>query len=703
LEWKIDADPRGLSMTHSLLALPLVFTAPLPPAVVAVGQEEALELLEPIDVFQLEYASQPRFSPDGEELVYVRHSMDVLKDEERSHLWLAPTGGRDHRPLFTEDAQAASPRWSPTGDRLAFTARADGSTQLFLRWMDTGQLARLTQLERPPAGLSWSPDGRRLAFTMHVEETPEPFAEMPPQPPGATWAPAARVITRLKYRSDGAGYTDPGHVQLFVLPAEGGTPRALTDGPFDVRGTPQWSRDGRTIYFSSNRREEAEYEPLDTDVYAVDVESRELTRLTTRKGPDDDPHLSPDGNWIAYTGFDDRRQGYQVTKLHVMDVAGKRSRVLTAGLDRSVEHVEWAPDGKALYFLFDDRGDTKLARCTTDGLMREIVAGVGGLSLGRPYSGGAYDVSPAGRVAYTHSSPYRPADLALFDPERNESSPLTSLNEDLLGHRTLGELEELVFPSTHDGRALQGWLVRPPGFDPESSYPLVLEIHGGPFANYGPRFAAEIQLYAAAGHCVFYMNPRGSTSYGEEFGNLIHHAYPGDDYQDLMDGVDACIARGFVDPEQLYVTGGSGGGVLAAWIVGKTRRFRAAVVAKPVINWTSFVLTADAYNFFHRYWFPGFPWDHPDHYFQRSPLSLVGNVETPTMVLTGEEDYRTPMSESEQYYQALKLRKIDAALVRIPGASHGIAARPSHLIAKVLHVLEWFERHSGDGEGQGEG
>lgn len=222
---------------------------------------------------------------------------------------------------------------------------------------------------------------------------------------------------------------------------------------------------------------------------------------------------------------------------------------------------------------------------------------------------------------------------------------------------------------------------------------MILEIHGGPFANYGPRFAAQMQLYAAAGYVVFYANPRGSTSYGPEFGNLIHHAYPGHDYDDLMSGVDAVIAKGYIDADSLFVTGGSGGGVLTSWIIGKTGRFRAAVVSKPVINWFSFVLTADIYAFFNRYWFPGPPWEHAEHHLKRSPISLAGKITTPTMIITGEVDHRTPISESEQLYQALKLRKIDTALVRIPGASHDIAARPSHLIAHTAYVLAWFEAY----------
>jgi len=302
-------------------------------------------------------------------------------------------------------------------------------------------------------------------------------------------------------------------------------------------------------------------------------------------------------------------------------------------------------------------------------------------------------------VAYTAAGPDRLADVAVVPLRGGTPKRLTDLSGDLLAQRELGKLEEFWVPSSHDGLRVQAWTITPPGFDPAKKYPLLLEIHGGPFAAYGPTFAAELQLYAAAGYVVVYVNPRGSTGYGKAFGNAIHHAYPGHDYDDLMSAVDAVIARGFVDPSRLFVTGGSGGGVLTAWIVGKTDRFRAAVVQKPVINWTSFVLTADRYNFFWKYWFPGMPWEQQAQYWARSPLSLVGNVKTPTMLLTGEEDYRTPMSESEQYYQALQLQRVPTALVRVPGAAHGLDRRPSQLANKVALVLAWFERHAAPDEG----
>jgi acylaminoacyl-peptidase len=284
--------------------------------------------------------------------------------------------------------------------------------------------------------------------------------------------------------------------------------------------------------------------------------------------------------------------------------------------------------------------------------------------------------------------------VAVLD-QNGKQRILTTLNDDLTAQRKLGAVQELRTKSSHDGREIQAWFVTPPDFDATKRYPLILEIHGGPFADYGTRFSYEFQAFAARGYVVLYVNPRGSTGYGEEFGNLIHHAYPGHDYDDLMSSVDALLARGFVDPERLYVTGGSGGGVLTAWIVGKNERFRAAVSAKPVIDWMSFVLTADAYPFFTGYWFAAMPWEKPDDYFRRSPLSLVGHVKTPTMLLTGDQDWRTPISQSEEYYQALKLRGIDTALVRIPDSSHALADRPSQLIAKVLHILAWFEKYGG--------
>lgn len=646
-------------------------------------------------VFDLEYAADPQIHPSGESVVYVRRSMDKMKDRVVSRLWMIQANGRDHRPITDPDVNASSPRWSPSGNRVAYVASAgDDGAEVFVRWMDTGQTARLTQLDAAPSGLAWSPDGSRLAFSMKVEQPGRPFAKMPSPPEGADWAPRANVIDQLEYRSDGAGYIAEGYTHLFVLPADGGTPRQVTSGPYDHDGAPEWTVDGSALIFSANRQKNPAFDPINSDLHQVDLDTGTITQLTSRQGPDNSPVLSPDGDQIAYLGFDDQKKGYQITRLHVMSTSGGDKRVLTSNLERDIQNPTWSADGQFIYVQYDDEGTTRIARVSLDGDVQVLASDAGGTSIGRPYPGGSFSVAANGRVAFTQTGPHHPADVAVT--RGRGVRRLTNLTGDLAAQVEWGRIEEITY-TADDGTQLEGWIVMPPDFDATKEYPLLLEIHGGPYANYGPRFSAEVQLYAAAGYVVLYTNPRGSTSYGEAFGNAIHKNYPGPDYGDLMAGVDAVIQRGSIDTDRLYVTGGSGGGVLTAWIVGKTDRFRAAVVAKPVINWYSFVLTSDGYPYYFQYWFSGPPWENRDEYMDRSPISLVGNVTTPTMLLTGEEDYRTPMSETEQYYQALKMERVETMMVRIPGASHGIAARPSHLMSKVAHILEWFDRHGARG------
>ena len=678
----------------SLLELLLVAAGSFSPAGSAAEVSEKYFRL--IDLFNLEFASDPQISPKGEKVVFVRNFSDIMKDRKRSNLWIVDAESAEARPLTTGNENDFSPRWSPDGTRLLYASSAEGSVQLYARWMDSGQVAKVTSVQKTPRDMTWSQDGKWVAFWMLVPEETKPFAEMPSKPAGAEWGRPAIVIQKLRYREDGEGYLEDGYSQLFVVPAEGGTPRQLTRGSFNQGGPLAWAPDGKAIIFSANRHDDWEYDPLNSEIYEVSVTDGAIQALTDRKGPDQNPALSPDGRQIAYTGFDDREQGYQVTRLYVMNRDGSGSRPLTGDFDRDTEQPRWSSDGRGLYFQYDDRGNTKIGFITIAGKMQTLAKDLGGVSPARPYSSGSFSVSENDRFAYTQSRPEYPADVAVGRKDSSEARRLTHLNDDLFGYKELGTVEEIGFDSSFDKRKIQGWLVSPPGFDAQKKYPLILEIHGGPFANYGDRFTAEIQLFAAAGYLVLYVNPRGSTSYGEEFGNLIDRNYPGQDYDDLMSGVDAVIQRGRVDTENLFVTGGSGGGVLTSWIVGKTNRFRAAVVSKPVINWYSFVLTSDDYSFFYRYWFPGYPWDHAEHYLKRSPVSLVGNVRTPTMLLTGEADYRTPISESEQFYQALKLRKVDTALVRLPETSHGMDSRPTQIITKVAHILKWFEKYRSD-------
>lgn len=674
----------------------LLFVSALCPgwSIDAVAQQGP-RTLGPLDVFEFEYAQDPQVSPDGSEVLYVRQFSDIMSDRNYTNLWLVGVDGSDHRPLTTGDFGDGSPRWSPDGSRVAFLSDRDGTPQIWVRFMDSGQMSRVTNLQHAPAGISWSPDGAELAFTSLVPRPATQVADLPSAPEGATWAAPATTIDELVYRFNGPGYLTPGYVHLMVVPAEGGTPRQISSGDYQhggvFRSSPAvWTPEGSHLVMSANRRPDWESEPLDTEVWEFAVADGAVRALTDRRGPDMSPAISPDGSRIAYLGFDDRYQGYQVTRLYVMNRDGSGSRLISGDFDRSVSNPRWASDGRGVYVQYDDQGNTKIGLYSLDGDMQVVASNVGG--TGSAYSGGSYSLGPGGVFAYTYSRPDLPVDIAVGSRRDAEPRLVTSVNADVLAARDLGTVEEIWYASSHDGRQIQGWIVKPPGFDASRTYPLILEIHGGPFANYGDRFDFEKQMMAARGYVVLYTNPRGSTSYGGEFGNLIHHAYPGDDFYDLDSGVDAVVALGYVDPSQVYVTGGSGGGVLTSWMVGKTDRFRAAVTIYPVINWTSFVLTADIGNWTAKYWFPGLPWDHAEHYESRSLLSVVKNVKTPTMVLTGEEDYRTPMSESEQYYQALKLLGVESTLVRVPGEPHGIRRRPSHWMTKIENVLGWFAK-----------
>ncbi len=665
-------------ITNALcLTAALLFSSPL----------LAAKPLQYDDVFELEFVSDPQPDSSGKNIVFVRNWMDRNTDRRRSTLWLSTADGKSLQALTDKNTDASSPRWAPDNNRIAFIA--DG--QIHVKWLDSGRTSQLGQLQQRPANLSWSPDGNWLAFTMFTPKSVKPPVALPGKPEKADWAKAPVYIDNKQYRVDGAGYLKAGYQHIYLMPANGGSAIQLTDGDFNHGGAISWARDSKAIYFSANRHADWQAKPLNSEIFQLTLADRTLTQLTDRNGPDAQPQLSPDGKLIAYVGFDDRKLAHQANRLYVMNTDGSNIRNLTEDLDRAIDDFQWQANSKALYIAYDNQGKGVLAELAISGKRTVLTEDLGGGSYSRPYSGGQFAAAENGLIAYTQMNTQRPAELAVINKRKKQT--LTSLNDDLLFARDIGKVEEFWYGSSVDQRKLQGWVIYPPEFDASKKYPLILEIHGGPHTAYGPHFAMELQLMAAQGYVVLYTNPRGSTSYGEDFANLIHHNYPSQDFNDLMDGVDAVLARGFINDKELFITGGSGGGVLTTWSIAHTDRFAAAVAVNPVINWFSFVLNADMYSYFSQYWFPALPWEMPEHYLKHSPIAHVGKVNTPTMLFTGESDHRTPISETEQYYQALQLRGVDTAMVRVPGASHALHTRPSNMMAKPAYIVYWFNKY----------
>ena len=650
-------------------------------------------IFKPLDVFSLEWAVNPQISPDASQIIYKRSGFDIMNDTSKGNLWILNTDGTSHRKLTSREVNESKATWSPDGNRIAFVSNTKEGSEIYMYWVLTGQIAKLSQLEMSPGNITWSPDGKLIAFTMFKSEKLPVVIKMPQKPKGANWAKPARITNRLKHEADGRGYLKPGFTHIYTIPSQGGTPEQITSGNYNHTGTLSFSPDSKSIYFSANRVEDWEYDFRNSEVYNVNIHTKIIKVLTSQKGPDFSPKVSPNGKKIAFLGFKDNVQTHQNRVLYLMNSSGKNRTTISGNFDNSISNIVWDSLGNGLYFTYDEKGNSKVAYISLNGKVTKLADNLGGTTIGRPYASGSFSVAKNGTIVYTHTRPEYPSELAVIK-DKKSSKLITNLNEDLLSRKVLGKTEEVWYTSSFDGRKIQGWLVKPPFYDSRKKYPLLVENHGGPILNYGDRFTSEIQLYAAGGYVVFYPNPRGSTSYGEEFANLLYNNYPGQDYNDVMDGVDYLVKKGIVDNNKLFVTGGSAGGIMTAWMIGKNKRFKAAVVVKPVMNWISKTLVADNYFGYANSRYPGQPWENFETYWKFSPLSLVGNISTPTMVMVGMNDLRTPPSEAKQLYHALKLRKIETVLVEIPGASHGIAKKPSNLISKVAHVLAWLNKYN---------
>lgn len=651
----------------------------------------AKEPISAMDVFKIAYASNPVISADGKTIAFHRYSMDVMTDQRKNDLWVIDADGKKLRQISKGFDAVGAAAFTQSGEAIAFVAFKGDTSHIYVQQLGSSKRSELGEGLSGPANLAFSPDGKWLAFTMPVAYKPETMGTIPSPPEGAEWAEPIVVETRSQFRVDGGGYLPFSRHQVFLIPTQGGAAQQLTQGQRDHNSAIEWLPDSSGLLLSINFKNNVN-KPWDTDIVRLDLKTRQLSAFTTQSGPDSAPKISPDGKRIAWIGHKDKPSIYHEYQLYTAKLDGSDIRELTTDHDLSVIDFAWHPDNQQHYIQYEDRGQNVLALLAADGSVSVLTDKLSGWELDQPYVQGQFSAS-AGVAAVTLGDTITPTELGVVD-RQGRVQMITDFNRSLHDSVQLATVEEHIVKSSVDQREIQYWVMRPPNFDINKSYPMMLQIHGGPWAAYGPQFAANNQLYAAAGYVVVYGNPRGSTGYGADFAHTIDFNFPNRDYDDLMDMVDATVAMGFVDKERLYVFGGSGGGTLTAWIVGKTDRFRAAVAVNPVINWTSLALTSDLDKLITNYWFTDLPWENPTDYWSYSPLSLVGNVTTPTMLMTGEEDWRTPIWEAEQYFNALQIEGIDTALVRVPGASHQIEYRPSQLLAKVNAILAWFERYS---------
>ena len=646
------------------------------------------------DVFELQFASKPVISPDGRWVLYTHVTADRQTDKFTENLVCHNLETGESRNTLLKYSVVSMPVWRADSSHYAISAEKGGTNYILLMRPGRSNPLGSIKIEVAAKNLAWGPSNKQLIFNGFVEHPQKRLVPEPEESKNGNWASTVTEIQRDIYRRDGQGYLKHGNQQLFLLDIDSELVRQLTETSFDHTGPFSW-KDSATVYFSGQLFEDWEHEPRNVIIYSINTVHGEITPVIDIKGPAEKPLVIPSTGEVAFLGYRDDGSSYQQQDLFVYNRAKNSYQNVTLDFDRDITDIQPCNDGR-IYFRYDDHGVGKLGNynLALKRMQTDLISDVGGTIIGRPYPGGSFSVSDEGVLCYTLASPTAPSEIATCS--QGVIAKVTNVTKQFTTSSKIGAVERFTYFSSYDNREIDGWVVYPPDYDPDAArkYPLILEIHGGPFANYGSRFAMEPQLYAGAGYLVVYTNPRGSTSYGEEFAQLINHDYPQQgDFEDLMSAVDHSIAHYRADPNRLYVTGGSGGGILTAWLVTKTDRFRAAVSQKPVINWETLAYTSDGYFYFTKYWFKGTPTEVASEYRRRSPLSYVDKVSTPTMLMTGEQDWRTPITEAEQFYQGLKLHGVDTILIRVPNSSHSIAARPSRIWMKLDYITAWFSRY----------
>jgi dipeptidyl aminopeptidase/acylaminoacyl peptidase len=664
------------------------------------------------DLIKFQWVADPRISPDGRSVAYVLVAVNEKEDRYDTSIWIVPASGGVPSRL-TAGSRDTSPRWSPDGKTLAFL-RAEsekGRPQIYLLPLGGGEARPLTDMPKGASAAVWSPDGGTVAFTSGT--TPQEFQEhREAKEKGKTEEKKksdVHIVTRAVFRENGEGWLDPAHpshIWTAAVTKISDTPavaRQLTSGRY-AEEEPFWSPDGSKIYFTSTRVDEPYYDPPDSNLYSVPAAGGAVETVIDIDGPVESSAVAPDGFRFAFAGFINPREAQSYTREDLFFWANGKAAALTPDQELALgadvigdQHpprgggatpLNWTRDGKAVILVTTLHGRSNLVRVDVSSHRIE------------PLTQGDHDVfsysatPDATRFALAIADATHIGDIFLLDLPTRKLTQLTHVNDPLFGQLGLSRPDEFWYTS-FDGRKINGWILKPPDFDPSKKYPLILEIHGGPHTAYGHTFFHEFQWMAAKGYVVVYTNPRGSTTYGQEFANIIQYRYPGDDYKDLMAGVDEVVRRGYVDQKRMGVTGGSGGGLLTNWTVTQTDRFAAAVSQRSVADWASFWYSAD-FTLFRPSWFHSTPFHDPEEFSARSPVRYAEKIHTPLMLTVGERDERTPPSQgAEAMFRALKAQKKPTVLVSFPGETHELSrsGKPSHRIERLQHIVNWFEKY----------
>lgn len=678
-------------------------------SLVAAPAAQQKRLITEQDILKFVWLADPQMSPDGKLVTFVRVVVNEKTDDYDYNLWVVSADGSSAPRPITSGARDQSPRWAPDGSRLAFVRAAGGASQIFVIAMNGGEAQPVTDLPRGASGPIWSPDGKKIAFASVMK--PDDAA---PRTSGATTERKSdvRVITEAQYRNNGGGWAEqdrPSHIWVTSLPTNGllAKPTQVTTGKYS-ESAQAWSNDGARIYFTSTRIDEAYYLQSKAELFSVPATGGDITKVASINGPIGAVKLSPDGRLLAFVAAENGtpERSYSQPDLWVANAdGGGAPKNLTTKYDFDINGGTggdqgaprggraagplWASDGKSVVIGSGEQGDGVVVRVdVATGAVTPVIKGKQTVQQ--------YSVAADGKTAVALiSNQTEIGDLYAVDLSAPSPAPkaITKVNAELFSQLNLSTPEE-VWWTSFDGKKIQGWVMLPPNFDASKKYPFILQIHGGPHSAYGNVFTQEFHTMAARGYVVLFPNPRGSSNYGQDFGNIIQFHYPGDDYKDLMAGVDEISKRAYIDTNRLGVTGGSGGGLLTNWTVTQTTRFKAAVAQRDIADWAGFWYTAD-FTQFTASWFRKAPWEDPQDFSARSPITHVANVKTPMMFVLGDDDLRTPPSDGgEMMFRALKYLRIPTVMVRFPGETHELSrsGRPSHRIERLNHITGWMDK-----------